>query len=53
MNLPVGLGAGGVPMGMQLIGKRHADFQVLQMARAYEQATGWVQKNVPAIAVAG
>jgi amidase len=50
MSLPVGFGPGNVPMGMQLIGKRHADFQVLQMARAYEQATGWVQKHVPAIA---
>ncbi len=53
MNIPVGFSAGGVPMGMQLIGKRHDDFRVMQMARAYEQATGWVQKNVPAIAKAG
>jgi amidase len=53
MNIPVGFSDGGVPMGMQLIGKRHADFQVLQMARAYEQATGWVQKKVPAIALGG
>ncbi len=53
MNLPVGFSTGGVPMGMQLIGKRHDDFKVMQMARAYEQATGWVQKNVPTIAKAG
>ena len=44
MNLPVGFSADGLPMGMQLIGTRHADFAVLQMARAYEQATGWVEK---------
>ena len=53
MNLPVGLGKAGVPMGMQLIGKRHDDLRVLQMARAYEQATGFVQKDVPSIARAG
>jgi amidase len=53
MNLPVGFNSGGLPMGIQLIGKRHADLQVLQMARAYEQATGWVQKYPPAIATAG
>jgi amidase len=52
MNIPVGFSADGLPMGMQLIGKRHADFQVLQMARAYEQATGWVQRRVPPIATA-
>jgi amidase len=53
MSVPVGFSAGGVPMGMQVIGPRHADFKVLQMAHAYEQATGWVQKRVPAIAKAG
>jgi amidase len=50
MNIPVGFGPGMTPMGMQLIGPRHADFKVLQMARAYELATGFVQKNVPPIA---
>lgn len=49
MNIPVGFGPGNTPMGMQLIGNRHDDFKVMQMARAYEQATGWVQKNVPAL----
>jgi amidase len=53
MNIPVGFSAAGLPMGMQLIGKRHDDFKVLQMAQAYEQATRFVQKNVPAIALAG
>ena len=53
MNVPVGFSAGGVPMGMQVIGPRHSDFKVMQMARAYEKATGFAQKHVPAIARAG
>lgn len=53
LNIPVGFSAGGLPMGMQLIGPRHSDFKLLQMGRAYEQATGWVQKHVPALAKAG
>ena len=44
MNLPAGFSADGLPMGMQLIGKRQSELAVLQMARAYEQATGWVEK---------
>jgi amidase len=44
MNLPAGFSTDGLPMGMQLIGKRQSEMAVLQMARAYEQATGWVEK---------
>lgn len=49
MNAPAGFGAAGVPMGIQIIGKRQDDLAVLKMAHAYEQATGWVQKRLPAI----
>jgi amidase len=45
MNAPAGFSADGLPMGIQIIGKRQAEMAVLQMARAYEQATGWVQKR--------
>jgi len=41
VNVPAGFGANGLPMGLQIIGKRYADFSVLQMAYAYEQATRW------------
>ena len=34
-------------MGMQIIGKAQADLAVLQMAFAYEQATGWVDRYPP------
>jgi amidase len=49
MNLPAGFSKDGLPMGVQLIGKRQAELAVLRMARAYEKATGWVQKRPPAL----
>ena len=45
MNAPAGFSESGVPMGIQIIGRRQAELAVLKMARAYEQATGWVQKR--------
>jgi amidase len=47
INVPVGFNAAGLPMGMQIIGARHADFAVLQLGHAYEQATQWVKKRPP------
>lgn len=46
MNAPVGFNAAGLPMGIQIVGKRQADLAVLRMARAYERAMGWVQKRL-------
>jgi amidase len=47
INVPVGFSANGLPMGMQIIGRPRADFSVLQIAYAYEQATRWVEKRPP------
>ncbi|TCO83355.1 amidase [Plasticicumulans lactativorans] len=47
ISVPVGFSAAGLPMGLQVIGRPHADLAVLQLARAYEQATQWVQKRPP------
>lgn len=47
INLPVGFNEAGLPMGMQVIGRHHDDLAVLQLAQAYETATGWVQKRLP------
>jgi amidase len=49
MNAPVGFSAEGLPMGIQIIGKRQSELEVLRMARAYEQATGWVERFPPPI----
>jgi len=35
--MPVGFGANGLPMGVQLIGRPHGDLGVLQLARAFER----------------
>jgi amidase len=37
MSVPVGFSAGGLPMGMQLIGRPRGDLSVLQVAYAYER----------------
>ena len=36
--MPVGFGAAGLPMGVQLIGRPHGDLALLQFAHAFEQA---------------
>jgi len=47
ISVPVGFGARGLPMGMQIIGRPRGDFEVLQLAHAYDQATGWVRRRPP------
>lgn len=47
ISVPVGFSKSGLPMGMQIIGKHHADFSVLQIAHAYEQAAPWVRDHLP------
>ncbi len=37
IGVPIGFGPGGLPNGMQLIGRPQADLEVLRIARAYEQ----------------
>jgi amidase len=47
ISVPAGFNAEGLPMGLQLIGRPQADGTVLQLARAYEQATGDVLRRRP------
>ena len=50
INVPAGFSLRGLPMGLQIIGKRYADFATLQMAHAYEQATRWnLDRHPPAV----
>jgi len=49
VNVPVGFSPSNLPMGMQIIGKHHADFAVLQLAHAYEEATNWIRDRLPPI----
>jgi amidase len=47
ISVPVGFGPGGAPMGMQLIGAPGDDRRLLELAHAYDQATGWVRRHPP------
>jgi len=49
ISVPVGFNAGGLPMGMQLIGAKGADARLLEIAEAYHMATHWPQKRSPHI----
>jgi aspartyl-tRNA(Asn)/glutamyl-tRNA(Gln) amidotransferase subunit A len=40
-SVPCGFTSAGLPVGLQIVGPRHADALVLRAARAYERATGW------------
>ena len=48
-NVPVGFDSRGLPMGMQIMGPATQDLTVLQMAHAYEQASGWTKRTPPGL----
>jgi aspartyl-tRNA(Asn)/glutamyl-tRNA(Gln) amidotransferase subunit A len=49
VSVPCGFTESGLPVGLQISGRPGADFEVLQLAEAYEQATQW-HKQSPASA---
>ena len=40
ISVPCGFSREGLPVGLQIVGRHHRDFAVLQLAHAFEQATG-------------
>ena len=40
ISVPAGFTPGGLPVGLQLVGRRRADWHLLAVAAAFEQATG-------------
>ena len=44
ISVPGGLTSDGLPVGVQIVGRHHADFAVLQLARAFEQASPAVRR---------
>ena len=46
-SVPAGVTPEGLPVGIQIVGRANADFSVLQMAHAFEQATGFGKKRPP------
>ena len=50
ISVPAGFNAQGLPMGLQLIGKPKGDFELLQVAHAYEMAgQDLIQKRPPGV----
>jgi amidase len=47
ITVPCGLSGAGVPRGLQILGRPGTDLTVLQVAHAYEQATGFGKQRPP------
>jgi aspartyl-tRNA(Asn)/glutamyl-tRNA(Gln) amidotransferase subunit A len=41
LSVPCGLTSAGLPIGLQVVGPRHADALVLRVGQAYQSATDW------------
>jgi amidase len=50
ISVPAGFSAGGLPMGLQIIGPPRADLRVLQVAARYEAACPWTGRLPPWLA---
>jgi amidase len=46
-SVPAGFTPEGLPVGIQIVGRNKEDFAVLQMAHAFEQATGFGKRRPP------
>ncbi len=47
ISVPCGFTPEGLPVGMQIVGRHNNDFGVLQLAHAFEKATGFWRKRPP------
>ena len=47
LSVNCGFSAGGLPIGMQIVGPRFREERVLRAAHAYEQAAGWYRRTPP------
>lgn len=45
ISVPAGLTPEGLPVGLQIIGRRHADETVLALASRFEQTQRWFQSD--------
>ena len=50
MSVPGGFTAGGLPVGMQIVGRRRREDQVIRAAGAFEEARPWADKIPPPVA---
>ncbi|MBV9193960.1 MAG: hypothetical protein JO168_07415, partial [Solirubrobacterales bacterium] len=49
VSVPCGFSAGGLPVGLQIIGRHLDDFGVLQLAHAFERSTMYWQQIPPVL----
>jgi len=49
ISVPCGFSPEGLPAGIQIVGRYNDDFGVLQLARAFEEATGIYKRRPPVI----
>lgn len=49
ISVPCGFTPEGLPVGIQIVGRWHADFSVLQIANAFEQATEVWKRRPPVV----
>jgi amidase len=47
MSVPCGFSSSGLPVGLQIVGRHRQEFELLQMAYAFEQATGCWKRRPP------
>jgi aspartyl-tRNA(Asn)/glutamyl-tRNA(Gln) amidotransferase subunit A len=48
LSVPCGFTTAGLPVGLQIVGPRHADARVLRVGQAYQSATDW-HLSTPAV----
>ena len=49
LAVPAGFGAGGLPIGVQIVAPVWRELACLQLAHAYEQANDWVRRRPPPV----
>jgi amidase len=47
ISVPAGFTADGLPVGLQIVGRHQDEWGVLQLAHAFEQATGFGRRRPP------
>lgn len=49
LSVPCGFTEAGLPVGLQIVGARHADATVLRLGHAYQSATDWHLRRPPVL----
>jgi Asp-tRNA(Asn)/Glu-tRNA(Gln) amidotransferase A subunit family amidase len=47
ITVPAGVSSGGLPIGLQIVGRQHGEFELLSLAAAYETIRPWKHRRPP------